>query len=146
VEQSTILSRGEQVTYEVVADEAILIDMASGTYFSLNEVGTVFWEALDGRRTLAQIATRIAKAYARKATEFVAALQAVETEDAPVSLKKLTEKFGVDDELTRSCYKRVKAGEGDAVIAELSAPEEMVLADIQELAENLAAENLVSTV
>jgi lipopolysaccharide transport system ATP-binding protein len=35
--------------------EAILLDLASGYYFSLNRVGAVIWELLDGERTLGAI-------------------------------------------------------------------------------------------
>ena len=61
--QDSILQRAESVTFEVVADEAILIDINTGTYFSLNEVGTEFWEMLDGVQTIAQHATAIAHKY-----------------------------------------------------------------------------------
>ena len=61
--KDSILQRAENVTFEVVADEAILIDINTGTYFSLNEVGTEFWELLDGKQTIAQHATIIANKY-----------------------------------------------------------------------------------
>jgi hypothetical protein len=47
----------------VVADEAILIDINTGTYFSLNEVGTEFWQMLDGQQTIEQHAAVIANKY-----------------------------------------------------------------------------------
>ncbi|MCA9901385.1 MAG: PqqD family protein [Ardenticatenaceae bacterium] len=61
--KDSILQRAESVTFEVVADEAILIDINTGTYFSLNEVGTEFWEMLDGVQTIAQHADAIAAKY-----------------------------------------------------------------------------------
>ncbi|WP_420631710.1 PqqD family protein [Candidatus Leptofilum sp.] len=61
--KDSILQRAENVTFEVVADEAILIDINTGTYFSLNEVGTEFWEMLDGVQTIEQHATIIAAKY-----------------------------------------------------------------------------------
>lgn len=61
--KDSILQRAEKVTFEVVADEAILIDINTGTYFSLNEVGTEFWEMLDGVQTIAQHASTIAAKY-----------------------------------------------------------------------------------
>ena len=61
--KDSILQRAESVTFEVVADEAILIDINTGTYFSLNEVGTEFWEMLDGVQTIAQHAATIAAKY-----------------------------------------------------------------------------------
>jgi hypothetical protein len=61
--KDSILQRAESVTFEVVADEAILIDINTGTYFSLNEVGTEFWQMLDGEQTIMQHATTIASKY-----------------------------------------------------------------------------------
>jgi hypothetical protein len=61
--KETILQRADNVTFEIVADEAILIDINTGTYFSLNEVGTEFWEMLDGEQTIEQHATAIANKY-----------------------------------------------------------------------------------
>lgn len=61
--KESILQRAENVTFEVVADEAILIDINTGTYFSLNEIGTEFWEMLDGTQTVEQHATTIATKY-----------------------------------------------------------------------------------
>lgn len=63
MDKNSILQRAENVTFEVVADEAILIDINTGTYFSLNEVGTEFWELLDGQQTIEQHATNIANKY-----------------------------------------------------------------------------------
>ena len=61
--KDSVLQRAESVTFEVVADEAILIDINTGTYFSLNEVGTEFWEMLDGQQSIEQHATVIAEKY-----------------------------------------------------------------------------------
>ena len=61
--KESILQRAENVTFEVVADEAILIDINTGIYFSLNEVGTEFWEMLDGQQTIEQHASSLAAKY-----------------------------------------------------------------------------------
>jgi hypothetical protein len=63
LDKNSILQRAENVTFEVVADEAILIDINTGTYFSLNEVGTEFWQMLDGQQTIEQHAAVIANKY-----------------------------------------------------------------------------------
>jgi hypothetical protein len=52
----TKLKRSDNVTFQVVAGEAILIRLNTGTYFSLNKIGTQFWERLDGQQTIEQIA------------------------------------------------------------------------------------------
>jgi hypothetical protein len=60
----TVLTRSESASYEIVADEAILIDVNSGTYFSLNSVGTEFWQHIDGQQSIADIAATLAAKYA----------------------------------------------------------------------------------
>ncbi len=59
----TVLTRSESASYEIVADEAILIDINTGTYFSLNSVGTEFWQLINGQRSIASIATELATKY-----------------------------------------------------------------------------------
>ena len=57
---STRLRRSPDASYQVVANEAILIHLKSGVYYSLNEVGTAFWQLLDGARTVEDCAREIA--------------------------------------------------------------------------------------
>jgi hypothetical protein len=61
--QNTILKKSDKATFQIVADEAILIHMDSGTYFSLNKVGTELWGMLDGQAELAEHAVTIAQKY-----------------------------------------------------------------------------------
>lgn len=57
------LRHSADATYQIVADEAILIHLKSGVYYSLNEVGTAYWNLLDGERTIADCAAKIAADY-----------------------------------------------------------------------------------
>jgi hypothetical protein len=50
-------------THQAVGEEAILINLNTGSYYSLNDTGTVFWELMDGRRTIADCARLIAEEY-----------------------------------------------------------------------------------
>lgn len=59
----TIFKRSEQVTHQIVAEEAILIQLDTGTYFSLNKIGTELWEMLDGEQSIQQHAETIAQKY-----------------------------------------------------------------------------------
>ena len=61
---SSRLRHSPNATFQVIADEAILIHLRTGVYYSLNEVGTVLWNLLDGSRTLAECAATIAAEYA----------------------------------------------------------------------------------
>jgi hypothetical protein len=50
-----VYRRKGEVTWSAIDGEAVLLDLASGYYFSLNAVGTVIWEMLDGQHTLGSI-------------------------------------------------------------------------------------------
>lgn len=63
MDASTRLQRSPNATFQIVADEAILIHLQTGVYYSLNEVGTAFWNLLDGQRTLDDCAAQIAAEY-----------------------------------------------------------------------------------
>jgi hypothetical protein len=63
LDPSTRLQRSPNATFQVVADEAILIHLQTGVYYSLNEVGTAFWELLDGQRSLHDCAAHLAAEY-----------------------------------------------------------------------------------
>lgn len=63
MEPETVLKRSQNATFEVVAGEAILIRMDTGTYFSLNKIGTEFWQLLDEQRTIREHAATIAGRY-----------------------------------------------------------------------------------
>ena len=63
MDAETVLKRSPNATFQVVAEEAILIHVQTGTYYSLNKVGTEFWNLLDGKQTLAQHAATLAAQY-----------------------------------------------------------------------------------
>ncbi|MFW6096668.1 MAG: PqqD family protein [Chloroflexota bacterium] len=63
MDENTTLKQASNVTFENVAGEAILIHLDSGAYFSLNKVGTQFWEMLDGSQTIAEQARILAEQY-----------------------------------------------------------------------------------
>jgi hypothetical protein len=63
MDASLRLKRGAKATFQVVAEEAILIHMDTGTYYSLNKVGTEFWNMLDGEKTIAEHAAVLAAKY-----------------------------------------------------------------------------------
>jgi hypothetical protein len=63
IKANSILKRSDNAAYEVVAGEAILIRIDTGTYFSLNKVGTEFWERLDGQQSVGEHAAVLARQY-----------------------------------------------------------------------------------
>jgi Coenzyme PQQ synthesis protein D (PqqD) len=51
--------RREGVAAQVADGEAVLLDIESGAYFSLNSVGSRIWELCDGTRSTAEIVSVI---------------------------------------------------------------------------------------
>ena len=49
------LRRSDQVMFQDVGGEAVLLDLASETYFGLNKVGTRIWELLPQHDSLSEI-------------------------------------------------------------------------------------------
>ena len=64
MDAQTRLQHSPNATFQIVAEEAILIHLNTGVYYSLNDVGTSFWNLLDGQRTVGDCAEAIAKEYA----------------------------------------------------------------------------------
>lgn len=60
------LAPAADVVARDVAGETVLLDLASGTYFGLNEVGSRIWQWLDAdaQPTLAEIVQRLQQEYA----------------------------------------------------------------------------------
>lgn len=55
--------RSPDATHQTVGEEAIIINLNTGAYYSLNDTGTMFWEMLDGQRSIADCARLIATEY-----------------------------------------------------------------------------------
>lgn len=52
-----------RAAHETTEGQAVIVNLNSGTLFSLNATGTFLWERLDGRTSLAAIAAALATAY-----------------------------------------------------------------------------------
>ena len=63
MDAQTKLQHSPNATFQVVADEAIVIHLQTGVYYSLNEVGTAFWNMLDGQLTIGECADQLAAEY-----------------------------------------------------------------------------------
>lgn len=53
----------EDVAAKVLDGEAIMINLAQGTYYSLDEVGTLVWELIEREHTLGQIVEVITRRF-----------------------------------------------------------------------------------
>lgn len=57
------LVRSEEVLFQNLNGEAVLLDLASETYFGLNDVGTRIWELLESSPTLGEISKQLHSEY-----------------------------------------------------------------------------------
>jgi hypothetical protein len=56
-------SRDESVAGEVVDGEAVVIDLTSGAYYSLNEAGTLVWQVLISGHDVGEAAAALARRF-----------------------------------------------------------------------------------
>lgn len=59
----SVLERSQEVLYQEVADEAVLLDLSSEQYFGLDPVGTRIWNLLEGDADLASIHDALIQEY-----------------------------------------------------------------------------------
>jgi hypothetical protein len=52
-----------EVLLQAIDNEAVLLDLAGGMYFSLNEVGLAFWQALESGASLRDARDRLLAEY-----------------------------------------------------------------------------------
>jgi len=50
-------------TSETIDNQAVIVHLGAGTYFSLNTTGSYLWDRLDGETSLGSIATELAQMY-----------------------------------------------------------------------------------
>ena len=53
--KSTVLCPSPDANFSILDGEAVLLNLESGYYYTLNQVGTVIWQLIDGVRTLHDI-------------------------------------------------------------------------------------------
>jgi hypothetical protein len=58
-----IYKRTEQVEWRKFENESLLLNVSTGTYFRINEVGSLIWENLDGKRTDADLVQIVIKRF-----------------------------------------------------------------------------------
>jgi hypothetical protein len=55
---------GEQVLFRQLQNEAVLLDLKSGTYFGLNDVGARAWQLMAEHRCLSEVLDALLEEYA----------------------------------------------------------------------------------
>ena len=147
MDANTVLKRSDNVTFQAVAGEAILIRMDTGTYFSLNQVGTDFWQMLDGRDPISYHANRIASKYNEQTGAFfngLVAMAADPSQKGDQAIAALAQSYSLPEAIVRQNLDKLAAGQPAETLARAYMVEDsMVLADLLELATKLAAEELV---
>ena len=63
------LTIAADVMFSRLNDETVLLDLKSGTYFGLNDVGTRVWELVERGQPLATIVDTLAEEYAAEHAE-----------------------------------------------------------------------------
>ncbi|MBL7196922.1 MAG: PqqD family protein [Candidatus Omnitrophica bacterium] len=53
----------DKATYRVIDGEAVILNLDNGYYYSLNEIGTKIWEAIDKQKGLSQILDSLEEEY-----------------------------------------------------------------------------------
>ncbi len=55
--------RGSKVTWRIFESESILLNLDTGFYYTLSDVGRFIWESLDGSKQLPEICEAITNKY-----------------------------------------------------------------------------------
>jgi hypothetical protein len=63
IDETRVFGQQDRVMMQRVEGDSVLLDIESGEYFSLNEVGGRVWELCDGNRSVAAIAEVICAEY-----------------------------------------------------------------------------------
>lgn len=59
----TVFVKSDEVIVRVIDGETVLLDLNSGIYYSLDDVGGRIWELIDGEKPLSSIVAKIADEY-----------------------------------------------------------------------------------
>ena len=55
--------KSEKITWRVVEEDGVLLNLDTGYYYTLNEVGRFLWESLDGKKKLSAVHKEILDQY-----------------------------------------------------------------------------------
>lgn len=63
ISNKQVLQKAQDTPWNVIDEEAVVLNLDSGHYYILNETGCRVWELLDGKNTITDIATQISQEY-----------------------------------------------------------------------------------
>lgn len=61
--ENSVVTPHPDVQCSVLDGEAVLLNLETGSYFTLNRVGTVTWELFNGEHTLAQVHAKLCERF-----------------------------------------------------------------------------------
>jgi hypothetical protein len=80
MDRGTVVGRRDRVMSQQVEGDAVLLDIESGEYFALNDVGGLVWDLCDGSRSVADVADLISAEFeVDKSTALTDALELLES-------------------------------------------------------------------
>ncbi|MBL7130820.1 MAG: PqqD family protein [Candidatus Omnitrophica bacterium] len=53
----------DKITYRIIDNEAVILNLGNGYYYSLNEVGTEIWEAINKQKSLDEVLSLLKEEY-----------------------------------------------------------------------------------
>ncbi|MCD6352720.1 MAG: PqqD family protein [Proteobacteria bacterium] len=59
----SFFTKSEKIAWRVVEEDSVLLNLDTGYYYTLNEVGRFLWESLDGKKELSAIHKEILDHY-----------------------------------------------------------------------------------
>ena len=58
-----VFNRKKEISWRIVDGEGVILNLATGAYYSMNPVGLNIWKHCDGKKRLKDIKSLIAKEY-----------------------------------------------------------------------------------
>jgi hypothetical protein len=55
--------KADNIAYRIIDGEAVIVDLKTSTFHTLNPVGSFIWEELDGQNTLKDIAEKLSQEF-----------------------------------------------------------------------------------
>ena len=63
IQLTHIPKRNENITWKEFVTDSILLDLRSGDFFDVNDVGLMIWKQIDGQQTVKEIITKLAASF-----------------------------------------------------------------------------------
>jgi len=64
IQPEQVVKKAKDTPWNIIDEEAVLLNLDTGHYYILNETGCRIWELLDGKKTVAEVVDCICTEYA----------------------------------------------------------------------------------